>query len=270
MLLALLFATWTDVATALGRTGAEMPGGVYKVSFPRADLDVVAGGVHVKPALALGSWAAFVRTEHGAMTMGDLVLTEDEVSPVVDALQAGGIEQSALHNHLLGESPRVMYLHFDGHGDEVKLAKALHDALAKTKTPPPPAASAPPSGAPLSLDEILGSAGKLNGVVTQYSIPRKETIKAHGVVIPPAAGVATAINFQPTGENRAATTGDFVLLGSEVNPVIRALRRGGIAVTAIHSHMLDEEPRLFFLHFWGEGDYVRLARTLRRALDATK
>src|SRR4051794_16123292 len=183
--LALLFATWTGVADALGRAGTELPGGVYKVSFPRSDLDVVAGGVHVKPALALGSWAAFIRTEHGTMTMGDLVLTESEVNGVIDALQAGGIEQSALHNHLIGESPRVMYLHFDGHGDEVKLAKTLHDALARTKTPPP----APPAQprAVLALDDILGVNGKVVGDVVQYSVPRKETIKAHGVVIPPAA-----------------------------------------------------------------------------------
>ena len=267
--LALLFATWTDVANALGRAGTEMPGGVYKVSFPRSDLDVVAGGVHVKPALALGSWAAFIRTGHGAMAMGDLVLTENEVNDVISALQAGGIEQSALHNHLIGESPRVMYLHFDGHGDEVALAKTLRAALAKTKTPPP----APP-GPSLTLgvttDPILGATGKPNGGVLQYSIPRKETIKAHGVVIPPAAGVPTAINFQPTNAGRAATTGDFVLLGSEVNRVIRALRAGGIRVTAIHSHMLDDEPRLFFMHFWGEDDAAALARTLRKALDATK
>src|SRR2546421_4639367 len=160
--LALLFATWTDVATALGRSGTEMPGGVYKVSFPRSDLDVVAGGVHVKPALALGSWAAFIRTEHGAMAMGDLVLTETEVSGVIDALQAGGIEQSALHNHLIGESPRVMYLHFDGHGDEVKLAKALHDALARTKTPltAPPAPPGPSLTLGVTTDPILGASGK--------------------------------------------------------------------------------------------------------------
>jgi hypothetical protein len=267
--LALLFVTWTDVANALGRAGTELPGGVYKVAFPRSDLDVVAGGVHVKPALALGSWAGFFRTPHGAMTMGDLVLTEGEVNDVISTLQAGGIEQSALHNHLIGESPRVMYLHFEGHGDAVKLAKTLHDALAKTKTPMAP--SHPPQAAvDLDLDGILGAAGKPNGGVLQYSIARKFAIKAHGVVIPPAAGVATAINFQPTGNGRAATTGDFALLGREVNPVIRALRAGGIAVTALHSHMLDEEPRLFFIHFWGEDDAAKLARTLRKALDATK
>ena len=263
--LALLFATWTGVANVLGRAGAEMPGGVYKVSFPRSDLDVVAGGVHVKPALALGSWAAFFPAAHGTMVMGDLVLAEGEVDGVIDALQAGGIEQSALHNHLLGESPRVMYLHFGGRGDEVALAKTLRAALAKTKTPPPSPPAQP--RAVLALDEILGAAGKRAGDVVQYSVPRKQTIKAHGAVIPPAAGVATAINFQPTNEGRAAATGDFVLLASEVNPVIRALRAGGIAVTAIHSHMLDEEPRLFFMHFWGEDDAAKLARTLRGALD---
>jgi hypothetical protein len=271
--LSLLFATppkWAGVDAALGRSGTELPGGVYKVAFPRSDLDVVAGGVHVKPALALASWAAFLNTEHGTMTMGDLVLTEDEVNPVISTLQAGGIEQSALHNHLIGESPRVMYLHFDGHGSAAALAKTLHDALAKTKTPMSAPAAAPPPAVELNLDGILGAAGKANGGVLQYSIARKSAVRAGGVVIPPAAGVATAINFQPTGNGRAATTGDFVLIGSEVNPVIRALRNGGIAVTAIHSHMLDDEPRLFFMHFWAEGDAVALARTLRRALDVTK
>jgi len=179
----------------------------------------------------------------------------------------------------------VMYLHFDGHGDEVALAKTLRAALAKTKTPTvtpsvsegpgrsggaPPAPPGPSLTLGVTTDPILGATGKPNGGVLQYSIPRKETIKAHGVVIPPAAGVATAINFQPTNAGRAATTGDFVLLGSEVNRVIRALRAGGIRVTAIHSHMLDDEPRLFFMHFWGEDDAAALARTLRKALDATK
>ena len=268
MLLALLFATWTDVAAALGRSGTEMPSGVYKVSFPRSDLDVVAGGVHVAPALALGSWAAFVRGEHGTMVMGDLVLTESEVNDVIDTLQAGGIEQSALHNHLIGESPHVMYLHFDGHGDEVKLAKTLHDALAKTKTPPPGRPAAAQSG--INVDDVLGVKGKAAGSVTQYSIPRPFIVSVHGAVIPPAAGVATAINFQPAGNGQAAVTGDFVLLAREVNPVIRALRAGGIRVTALHSHMLEEEPRLFFMHFWGVGEPAALGRTLRRALDATK
>jgi hypothetical protein len=258
------------VEAALGRAGTELPGGVYKVSFPRSDLDVVAGGVHVKPALALGSWAAFLPAKSGVMAMGDLVLTENEVNPVISALQAGGMEQTALHNHLLGETPHVMYLHFGGHGSAAALAKTLRAALEKTKTPLGPP-SHPPQKAPgFNVDQILGAAGKANGTVLQYSIARKETIREGDMVIPPAAGVATAINFQATGSGRAATTGDFVLIGSEVNPVIRALRAGGIEVTALHSHMIGEQPRLFFMHFWGEGNVDALARTLRTALDRTR
>jgi hypothetical protein len=265
--LLLFFATavdWNPVAQALGRAGAEQPGGVYKVGFPRSDLTVTAGGVTIKPALALGSWVAF----KGKMAMGDLVLLEPEVNPVISALQAGGIEQSAVHNHLIGESPRVMYVHFVGHGEPAKLARTLHDALALTKTPMGPA---PPPSAPelaiADLDPIMKYKGKANGGVWQYSIPRAETITEGGMEVPPAMGTATAINFQPTGPGRAAISGDFVMIASEVNPVIRALRDGGIEVTALHSHMLNESPRLFFMHFWANDDATKLAATLRKALD---
>jgi hypothetical protein len=260
---------WSDVAAALGKPGAMQPGEVYKVSFPRSDLEVSVGGVRIKPALALGSWAAFLQTGAGAMAMGDLVLTESEVNQVVDALQGGGIEQTAVHNHLLGESPRILYVHFSGHGDAVALARALHDALARTHTPmsggggAQPAVDLPTAG----LDRILGASGKANGGVYQFAVPRAGRIVDHGMEIPPSAGMATAINFQPTGNGRAAITGDFVMEASEVNPVIRALRAGGIAVTALHSHMLTEEPRLFFMHFWAEDDAAKLATTLRAALD---
>jgi len=270
LLAALLFATpqWTtSVDSALGRAGSMQPGGVYKVAFPRSDLDVVVGDVHVKPALALGSWVAFLPTPHGTMAMGDLVLTEGEVSDVISTLQAGGVEQTAVHNHLLGESPRVIYVHFGARGDAAAIARTLHDALAKTKTPmAPPAASAPAAVDLPDLDAILGAKGKANGGVMQYAIPRASAVKEHGVTIPPAAGVATAINFQPTGNGRAAISGDFVMTAGEVNRVIRALRGGGIAVTALHSHMLDEQPRLFFMHFWANDDAVALAKTLRKAL----
>jgi hypothetical protein len=268
LVVSILFATWTaGIDAALGRSGSMQLGNVYKVSFPRSDLDVVAGNVHLKPALALGSWAAFIPTKSGTMTMGDLVLTEGEVNDVITTLQHGGIEQTAVHNHLLGESPRVVYVHFGGHGDAVALARTLHDALARTKTPPP-SPSAPAAAVDLpNLDAILGATGKANGGVMQYAIPRKSPVTEHGITIPPAAGVATAINFQPTGNGRAATTGDFVMIAGEVNPVIRELRDGGIAVTALHSHMLDEQPRLFFMHFWAEGDATALAKTLRKALD---
>ena len=263
---------WKDVETALGRAGSLLPGDVYKVGFPRGDLTVVADGVTIKPALALGSWVAFKEAGGHAIAMGDLVLLESEVTPVIDALQKGGIEQSAIHNHLIGESPHVMYVHFDGHGDAAKLAAALHDALALTKTPmgptPPPPATPPAIDLPTAdLDRILGAHGKIAGGTYQFGIPRAEAIMEHGTEIPPSMGTAIAINFQPTGNGRAAITGDFVLIGSEVNPVIRSLRAGGIMVTALHSHMLEETPRLFFMHFWANDDAQKLATTLRAALD---
>lgn len=263
---------WKDVEQALGRAGTLQPGDVYKVGFPRADLTVVADGVTVKPALALGSWVAFKESGAGhAMAMGDLVLLESEITPVMDALQRGGIDQSALHNHLVGETPHVMYLHFSGHGDAAKLATTLHQALALTKTPMAPAAPSA-SPAPLDLptadlDRILGYTGKTNGGVDQFSVPRAEKITENGMDVPPSMGMAIAINFQPTGNGRAAITGDFVLIASEVNPVIRALRAGGVEVTALHSHMLQEQPRLFFMHFWANDDAKKLATTLRSALD---
>jgi hypothetical protein len=168
--------------------------------------------------------------------------------------------------------PHVMYLHFSGHGDAVKLAGTLHAALAVTKTPlappPTPAATTPPLDLPTAaLDRILGYPGKANGGVDQFSVSRVETITEHGADVPPAMGTATAINFQPTGGGRAAISGDFVMIAGEVNPVIRALRSGGIQVTAVHSHMLDETPRLFFMHFWANDDAIKLATALRSALD---
>ena len=268
-------SAWTAVENALGRKGAMQPGNVIKFSFPRSDLSVSIGGVVLKPALALGGWVAFEGTGAGqAVAMGDLVLTEDEVGPVMRALQAGGVEQTALHNHLLHESPHVMYMHILAHGASENIARTIHDALAQSKTPlgpgSPPAA---PSAADLDtagIAKALGLSGKLSGVVYQVSVPRAEPITEMGHVVPPSMGVATGINFQPTGGGNAAITGDFVLLASEVNPVIRALRGHGIEVTAVHSHMIDEEPRLFFMHFWANDNALTLARGLRAALDQTK
>ncbi len=264
---------WKDVEQAIGRAGSLQPGNVYKVSFPRSDLAVTLDGVAIKPALALGSWAAFMEIGGGhAMTMGDLVVLESEVSAVIDALQKGGIEQSALHNHLMGESPHVMYIHFTGHGDAAKLARTLHEALAMTKTPleppTPPPATPPAIHLPTAdLDHIIGRPGKVAGGTLQFAVARAETIMEDGVEIPPSM-MNIPLNFQPTGNGRAAITGDFVLVASEVNPVIRILRRGGITVTALHSHMLEETPRLFFMHFWANDDAKQLATTLRAALDA--
>lgn len=269
---------WKPVEQALGKAGSMQPGDVYKVSFPRSDLKVTAAGVELKPALALGSWVAFKRMGDMAIVMGDLVLTENEVTLVLSKLQQGGVETTALHNHVLNESPRVMYMHIHAMGDPVKIAKTIHDALAMTKTPfAAPNASTASAEIGIDtkqIDQIMGQNGKVNGGVYQFSIARADEITdtgmmsdMHKMVIPAAMGLAQAINFQPTGGGKAAITGDFVLIASEVNPVIKALRENNIEVTALHSHMLTENPRLFFMHFWANDDAVRLARGLRAALD---
>ena len=263
---------WNPVEAALGRSGKLQPGDIYKFGMPRTDMHVTVGGVTIKAPLALGSWVAFHKMGTDAMVMGDLVLSEREVEPVMLKLQQGGIEQTALHNHVLNESPRVMYMHISGHGDAVKLARALHDALALTGTPVP--STAAPAAQALTIDadaigKVLGSKGAVNGGVLQFSVPRAEKITDEGREIPPSMGTANAINFQPTGQGRAAITGDFVLIASEVNPVIRALRENGILVTAVHSHMLTEEPRLFFMHFWANDDALKLAHGLSAALGKT-
>ena len=263
-------AEWKQVEDAMGRPGQMQPGDVLKFSMPRKDLKVTADGVAIKAGFALGSWAAFKRAENEAMVMGDLVLTEDEANPVISKLQEGGIAETALHNHLLHESPRVIYLHIASHGDAVKMARAIHDALALTKTPPP--SSQPPAQSSFELDQkqieqVLGRTGKVNGGILQFSAPRSEKITDEGMEIPSSMGVATGINFQPAGNGRAAITGDFVLIANEVNPVIKALRENGIQVAALHSHMLTEQPRLFFMHFWAVDNPGKLAHGLRAALD---
>jgi hypothetical protein len=258
----------------MGRPGQMQPGDVIKFGMLRKDLHVVLDGVEIKPRLALGSWAAFKRDGGGAMVMGDLVLTEDEVEPVMMKLQEGGVHESAVHNHLIRESPHVMYMHIASHGDPVQMAKAIHDAVALTKTPAPDASPAAQAATDLGFDQkqveqILGHAGKVNGGILQIGVPRSEKITDSGMTVPPSMGVATALNFQPTGNAKAAVSGDFVLLGSEVNAVMKALRQNGIEVTALHSHMLMEEPRLFFMHFWANDDALKLARGLHAALDLT-
>lgn len=264
---------WKAVAQALGKSGAEAPGGVYRVGLPRSDLKVTLDGVELKPALALGSWLAFKPMgDHDAMVMGDLVLTESEISPVMMKLIESGIEVTALHNHLQRAQPETMYMHVLGHGDPEKLAAALHSALQQSGTPlsDVPASAAAASMIDLDtsiIDQALGRKGKVNGGVYQLSIPRAETIKDDGMEVPDAMGTAIAINFQPTGNGKAAITGDFVLIASEVNPVLRALRESGIEVTAVHNHMLDDQPRLFFMHFWANDDVGKLAKGLKLALD---
>ena len=265
---------WAPVDKAMGRAGKAQPGDVYKYAMPRGDMQVSVAGTPIKAGLALGSWAAFKKMGNAAVVMGDLVLADDEVEPVMLKLEQGGIEITALHNHLLHETPRVLYMHIRGRGDAVKLATAIHDALALTKTPaaaPAPAASqSAPTIDTAKVEAALGRKGTDANGILQFSIPRAETITDSGIAVPPSMGVATGINFQPTGGGKAAITGDFVLLAKEVNPVIRALRENGIEVEALHSHMLTEQPRLFFMHFWANDDAVKLAKGLRAALDQTK
>jgi hypothetical protein len=260
------------VGEALGKTGSAAPGGIYRVGLPRTDLKVTLDGVELKPGFALGGWLAFAPMGDQAMVMGDLVLTMDEVSPVMKKLAEGGIEVTALHNHLLRNQPFTMYMHVLGHGDPVKLAAALHTALAESKTPLSAAAAAPAAAPPpidldtAAIDQALGAKGANNGGVYQFGIPRAEPIKDAGMDVPPAMGSANAINFQPTGGGKAAITGDFVLIAKEVNPVLKTLREHGIEVTAIHNHMLDDQPHLYFMHFWANDDAKKLAEGLKAAL----
>jgi hypothetical protein len=262
-----------QVGEALGKTGTTTPSGIYRVGLPRTDLKVTLDGVELKAGFALGSWLAFEKMGDQGMVMGDLVLTEAEVNPVMTKLAAGGVEVTALHNHLLRNQPFTMYMHVLGHGDPVKLAAVLHTALAESKTPlsaaPAAAAAAPPPPIDLdtaAIDQMLGAKGTNNGGVYQFSIPRAEPIKDGGMDVPPPMGSANAINFQPTGSGKAAITGDFVLIAKEVNPVLKALRDHGIEVTAIHNHMLDDQPHLYFMHFWANDDARKLAEGLKAAL----
>jgi uncharacterized protein DUF1259 len=264
---------WQKVDDAFGRKPA-VSGDVHRYGFPRTDLTVTLDGVTIKPALALGGWIAFKPAHGGAMAMGDLVLLETEINPVMSKLLENGLEITAIHNHLLRSSPATFYIHVGGHGDPVKMAATIREALTASKTPlDSPAAAAPPAIDldTAQLDQIIGAKGQATGGIYQFGVPRRDPVSEGGMEIAPVGpmGLVTPINFQPTGGGKAAITGDFVLTGDEVNPVIKALRENGIDVTAVHSHMLAEQPRLFFLHFWAHDDALKLARGLRAALDKT-
>jgi hypothetical protein len=264
---------WQKVDEAFGRKAAVVAGDVHRYGFPRTDLAVTLDGVTIKPALALGGWVAFKAMGGEVMAMGDLVLLETEIKPVMTKMIENGLDITAVHNHLLRASPATFYMHVGGRGDPVKLATAIRTALAESKTPlTPPTAVAPPPAIDLDsaqLDQIIGVKGQANGGVYQFAVPRRDPVTEDGMALAPVGplGVATAIGFQPTGGRNAAITGDFVMIASEVNPVIKALRSGGIEVTALHSHMLVEQPRLFFMHFWANDDAIKLAKALRTALD---
>jgi Domain of Unknown Function (DUF1259) len=263
---------WTKVDAVLGKKGV-VQAGVHRYGLPRSDLHVTLDGVALKPAFALGGWVAFEPAHDGAMLMGDVVLTDAEINPVMTRVLDNGLDVTAVHNHLLRTDPPTYYMHVGGHGDPVKMAQAIRDALSASKTPFDPGGGSPPATnvdlPTAELDGIMKAKGHANGGVYQYGIPRKDPIREGDMSIPAPMGSANAVNFQPTGSGKAAITGDFVVTGHEVSPLIRALRENHIEVTAIHSHMLTEQPRLFFVHFWANDDALKLAKGLRAALEKT-
>jgi len=261
--------TPAPIDQALGRSG-QKTGDVYRVSFPRTDLHVSVKGVAIKPGLALGSWAAFLGTDDKAMVMGDLVLLEDELNPVMAKLRSSGFEISAVHNHLMEETPKVLYMHYMGHGPATQLATSLRAALSLSKTPlEKPVVPAEEAAAPAwveTVEDAVGRKATYKGGVLSYGVPRSDTITMAGMTVTPAAGVGEAINFQAADSGNVATTGDFVLTADEVNPVISALQEHSIQVTALHSHMLTEQPRLFFMHFWCVGSPESVGAGIKAAL----
>src|ERR1700722_8520485 len=266
-------ADWTSVTDALGRTGKSGDSNtVYRIPLVRSDLQVVTVGVPIKPGLSLGGYVAFAKYDDATMVMGDLVVTEAELPKVTDALQSHGIEQTALHKHLLEQSPQVWWTHVHAMGDPAKLAAGIKAALDATAIAP---AAAPPAQQPpvdldtAGIDAALGRKGNPDSGLYKFNLARQDTIVDGGHLVPPTFGVTTTVNFQPLGEDKAAINGDIVMTGPEVQKVIQALRAGNISLVTVHNHSLTDEPRLFYLHYWAVDDAVTLAKAMRAALDAT-
>ena len=265
---------WKSVRDVFGFPGDVLPAGVIRFNMPRKDLHVTVGGIEIKPGLALGAWAAFRYVgKNDAMVMGDLVLTEEEVAPVTKSLGDGGVEVTAIHNHLLGESPRIIYIHMGGHGDPVKMARTIKQAVSLTKSPFPQGGGGKESD-DIGFDvaavrKILDHPGNVSGGVLHFNVARPEKLTEEGMDTPPSMGMGVSINFQPTGNGKAAIAGDFALLGREVGPVLKVLQNNGVQATALHSHALNDVPRLFYMHIWANDDAQKLAHVLRTALDKT-
>lgn len=273
---------WSSVENVFGKKGTVQDK-VFKITYPRSDLKVKVGDLAVAPGFALGSWIGFINMgkrmnlqdheadmKNQAMMMGDLVLLDTEVPTVLKKLVEVNLKITAIHNHLINESPNVKYVHFSGSGDRVKLAEEIKSVLAVTGTsltpPQPPAQTTKLDWS--KVENVLGTTGKHNGMLLQYSFPRKEKLKESGMPMPPYMGMATAINFQKDGD-KAAITGDFVLLADELNPAIKILLDNGITPTALHNHMIHDVPRLFMMHFWAIDDPEKLAKALQQVLAKT-
>jgi hypothetical protein len=265
-------ADWADVRGALGRPG-DMKRFMYHTAFPRLDLTVFSRGIRIDPALALGTHVSFVRyADHSTLLMGDAVVTEGELQCFSDVLQQHGIAQTAIHKHLLAHHPAVWWVHLHAHGhDPVAVARGLRAAFDRTGTPPAePAVSSPPVDLDTAaIDAAMGVKGITDGKIYKSTYVRRETIADGPVILPPGLGATTSVNFQPLGGGRAAVSGDLVMIAKEVQPVLVALRRGGVELVEVHHHNLTDEPRLFFVHYWAVGDAVRFAKAIRRAVDTT-
>jgi hypothetical protein len=265
------------IGMAAGAKATTTPDGVVRIGWPRADVAVKVDGMPLQPFAGLGSWAAFTPASHGAMVMGDTVVFQDEVTPAVDAALAGGLEVTGLHNHFFYDEPKVYFMHLGGQGDPEKLAaavKGVWDAIKNVRaTRPEPAtrfAGDVPSAGKIDtaiIEKILGHKSEAQGGVVKVTIGRPGTM--HGVPVSGSMGLTTWAAFSG-GDALAAVDGDFIMIAREVQPVLWALRKGGLHIVALHNHMIGEQPAFYFTHFWGKGRAEDLAKGVKSALDAQK
>lgn len=262
-------ADFREVEQILGRPG-QLQEGVLVVSFPRGDIKVTIHGENIPTAFGFGSWTAWKNVGNDMLVMGDLVLLEKEINPVISALAEADINVTALHNHFLGERPRIMYMHIHGMGQVGTLARGIRNALDKTATPRshPAPSSASPALDTRIIEQIIGHSGHAGGGIFKITVGRPG-VKIHEIELTSSMGLNSWIAFIGTNE-RAHAAGDIAMAANEVNPVIRALRKHGIRILAVHNHMLDEEPRIIFLHYWGTGKTENLARAFHDALAQLK
>ena len=257
-----------------GMKGVEK-NGEYKITVPQNDLNIMVDGFKIIPPMGLGSWIAFTSCADSVMMMGDIILSENDVAPVQQEVIRQGLSITAIHNHFVRNRPNVMYMHIDGFGNIGKLssiAKAVFDKVKEVRGKDPKASKADSVVNSINipeLDNIMGYKGEMSKGVYKYTIGRPDvTLTEHGIPISTFMGFNTWAAWQGTPE-KAAVAGDFTMLETEVAPVIKTLVENGIEVVAVHNHMVHEEPRIFFLHYWGVGEATKLAKGLRAALDQT-
>jgi hypothetical protein len=258
-------------------TKATAKDGVVRIEWPRNDVPVKVDGLSLKPFAGLGSWAAFTPAPHGAMMMGDTVVFQDEVTPAMDSAFASDLEVTALHNHFFFDEPKVFFMHLGGHGDPEKLAhgvKQVWDAIKKVRashsTPAVGFGGEVPKEGKIdaaTIEKILGHKSQAKDGVVKVSVGREGSM--HKVKVGESMGLNTWAAFSG-GDNLAVVDGDFIMTAEEVQPVLRALRKAGIHIVALHNHMVGEEPAFYFLHFWGKGPTQELAKGVKSALDAQK